>query len=82
MEEKEHNPLVTVYTGTTWQAEIIKGLLETNNIPAILQDESMTVAIMPDISGSVVVLVDEMDAPLAKRIIRENENKAESENDL
>ncbi len=73
MGTKENKPLMKVYAGTQWQAEIIKGLLEANNIPAMLADKSPTSAMMPDIGGSVLVLVNELDAPLAEKLIRENE---------
>lgn len=71
----EDESLVQVYSGTAWQAEIVKGLLESNGIVAALRDESLTSAIMPDIGGSVLVIVDKVDAPLAKKIIDENEVK-------
>lgn len=71
----QEESLVQVYSGTAWQAEIVKGLLESNGILATLRDESLTSAIMPDIGGSVLVIVDKTDAPLAKKIINENETK-------
>lgn len=75
MATHNENSSVRIYSGTAWQAEIIKGLLESNGILAVLHDESLTSAIMPDMGETVYVVVDKTDAPLARKIIEESEKK-------
>lgn len=74
MATHEDEALVRVYSGTAWQAEIIKGLLESNGIQAVFRDESPISAIVPSTDGAV--LVNKTDAPLARKIIDENEGRA------
>ena len=63
--------LVTVFTGTVWQAELIRGLLETNNIPCAIMDETIG-AITSSYLGmgkGVLVVVNEDDEEKALEII-------------
>ena len=63
--------LVTVFTGTVWQAELIRGLLETNNIPCAIMDETIG-AITSSYAGfdkGVLVVVNEEDEEKALEII-------------
>ena len=63
--------LVTVFTGTVWQAELIRGLLETNNIPCAIMDETIG-AITSSYAGfdkGVLVVVNEEDEKKALEII-------------
>ena len=63
--------LVTVFTGTVWQAELIRGVLETNNIPCAIMDETIG-AITSSYSGmgkGVLVVVNEEDEEKALEII-------------
>ena len=63
--------LVEVYSGTLWQAEVIKGLLDSNGIPCAMLDETIGAVTSPysPTSGDVVVVVDECDRERAVRII-------------
>ena len=63
--------LVTVFTGTVWQAELIRGLLETNKIPCAIMDETIG-AITSSYAGfdkGVLVVVNEEDKEKALEII-------------
>jgi hypothetical protein len=63
--------LVTVFTGTVWQAELIRGVLETNNIPCAIMDETIG-AITSSYSGmgkGVLVVVNEEDKEKALEVI-------------
>ena len=63
--------LVTVFTGTVWQAELIRGVLETNNIPCAIMDETIG-AITSSYSGmgkGVLVVVNEEDEEMALEVI-------------
>ena len=57
MKEEDNSRLVEVFNGSRWEAELIKGLLESNDIEALLKDGLMT-AIAPYISPTVSVMVN------------------------
>lgn len=70
--------LVTVFTGTVWQAEIIKGLLDTNEIPCAIMDETIG-AITSSYAGlgkGVLVVVNEEDEKKALELINSQEENA------
>lgn len=46
MKEEDYSRSVEVFSGSPWEAEIIKGLLESNNIRCVIKD-----GIMGDISS-------------------------------
>ena len=69
--------LVTVFTGTVWQAELIRGLLETNNIPCAIMDETIG-AITSSYAGfdkGVLVVVNEEDEKKALEIIEKQQEQ-------
>ena len=69
--------LVTVFTGTVWQAELIRGVLETNNIPCAIMDETIG-AITSSYSGmgkGVLVVVNEEDKEKALEIIEDSQKQ-------
>lgn len=76
-EEEDNSRLVEVYNGSRWEAELIKGLLESNEIEAALKDGLMA-SIAPYISPTVSVMVNEVDYESAMEFIRAREK---SEND-
>ena len=53
--------LVEVYAGTLWQAEVVKGLLESNGIPCAVINETIGSVTSPysPTSGDVLVVVEE-----------------------
>lgn len=71
---QDHSKLEAVYSGTRIQAEIIKGMLEANQIPSMLKDESLSAFFSTSRTacGSVKVLVNPEDRRLASRLIEEN----------
>ena len=66
--------VVAVYAGTLWQAELVKGLLDSNAIQCVIQDESLGVVTSPYLSmgGDVFVLVQAEDEAAALKVIEEN----------
>ena len=63
--------LVEAYAGTLWQAQVVKGLLDSNDIPCVLLDETIGAVTSPysPTSGDVVVVVDECDKARAVAVI-------------
>ena len=77
MKEEDNSRLVEVFNGSRWEAELIKGLLESNDIEALLKDGLMT-AIAPYISPTVSVMVKEEDYESALEVIR---SRSKADND-
>lgn len=73
MATNEKGPFVEVFGGTPWEAEVVKGLLEANNIPAMLKDETLGSVTAPyaGLGGEVKVLVDEADYGAALQLVNE-----------
>lgn len=69
MKEKEDASLIDVFTGSLWQAELVKGLLENNGIRSVTKDGIMSV-VAPYLSDSVAVMVTKEDYEAAMEVIR------------
>ena len=75
MTEANKEKLATVFTGTTWQAELIKGMLDTNDIPCAIMDETIG-AITSSYAGfgkGVLVVVNEADKEKALELIKDSQ---------
>jgi hypothetical protein len=68
---------VEIFAGTTWQAEMVKSLLENADIKAFLKDEIVGTLspwyTSPGGAGSVKVIVSKMDFDKAELIVKEYE---------
>ena len=74
MNDANKEKLVTVFTGTVWQAELIKGLLDANDIPCAIMDETLG-AITSSYAGfgkGVLVVVNEDEKENALELIKNN----------
>lgn len=78
MKEDDKTKTVEVFKGAPWQAEIVKGKLESNGILAMTKDGLMA-SIAPYIVADVTVLVLEKDYEAAMAILREQEEKGNEE---
>ena len=67
-EQEDNSRLVEVFSGSGWETELVKGLLKSNHIEAVLKDGLMA-SIAPYISPSATVLVNEDDYKAAMQII-------------
>jgi hypothetical protein len=74
MKDKNEELLVAVFSGSPWEAELVKGLLESNGIPASLKD-GMMATIAPYINDEVVVQVNEENYESAMVVVRDREKK-------
>lgn len=68
------NHLVKVFNGNLWQAELVQGLLEANNIACMLKNDTLSAVTSPytSIGGEVWVLVNDCDEEAALALIGEN----------
>lgn len=75
MKEKEdYSKSVEVFSGSPWEAEIIKGLLESNDIRCVIKDGILG-ALAPYIAPSVSVLVVEERYADAVELIKNRKEK-------
>lgn len=73
--------LVKVFAGSSWEAEITKGLLESNGLVCMLKDESIGLVTSPyaELGGEVFVLVNEDDEKKAQTIITQAKSATKEE---
>jgi len=73
MKEENQIELIEIFSGSAIQAEIVKSILNDNEIEAFLKDEYMgTLApwyAAPGGAGSVKVVISSLDYPQAKIIV-------------
>lgn len=71
MATKDNDPLVEVFGGTPWEAEVVKGLLESNNIPchAKRRNDGQHHCPYAGLGGEMKVLVNEADYGAALQLI-------------
>lgn len=69
----ENDNLVSVYMGSRIQAEIVKGMLEANEIPSMLKDESFAgvYTLQGTIGSSFRVLVRPQDKETALELLQD-----------
>lgn len=67
---RQHH-LIKVFGGNLWQAQLVQGLLEANNILCTLRNETMSAVTSPyaTLGGEVWVLIDERDREMAESIL-------------
>ena len=65
MKEEDYSKAIEVFSGSPWEAEIIKGLLESNNIRCVIKDGIM----------GTLALVTEEEYEAATELIRSRDEK-------
>ncbi|MBQ4524787.1 MAG: DUF2007 domain-containing protein [Bacteroidaceae bacterium] len=60
-----------VFEGSLWEAELIKGLLQTEDVDCMLRDETLGAVTSPYLTsgGNVKILVNDEDYQRASRIV-------------
>ncbi|MBR5848790.1 MAG: DUF2007 domain-containing protein [Bacteroidaceae bacterium] len=73
-ERESQHKLVKVFSGSLWQAQIIQGLLESNHIASILENDTLSAVTSPyaTLGGEVWVLVYQRDRESAVKLISTN----------
>lgn len=74
MSKADEERLVQVFAGTLWQAELIKGLLDSNGIPCDIKDNTIgaVTSSYAGLDGDVVVIVNKKDEHRAMETIERN----------
>ena len=71
MEENDKSKHVEVFSGSLWEAELIKGLLKDRGIDSNIKDGILAVGVLPEAMVDVAVVVNEADYESAMDVIRE-----------
>ena len=74
MKEKDYSKSIEVFSGSPWEAEIIKGLLESNDIRCVVKDGIMG-RLAPYIAPAFSILVTEEEYEAATELIRARDEK-------
>ena len=67
----DKNGLVAVFQGNLWEAELVKGLLNSAGVEAIIDDKSMSAVTSPyiEVGSEVVVLVNKEEEVYARKVV-------------
>jgi hypothetical protein len=80
MSSSKSNSLIEVFAGTTWQARMVKSLLENSEINAFLKDEHLGTLnpwwVAAGGVGAVKVFVSSLDHEKAKFMVEEYEKNS------
>ena len=70
MINKDKELFITAFTGTLWEAEMVKSLLYAAGIESFFQHSTgSSYAYDPIFSQAVKVIINESDTPIAKEIV-------------
>ena len=72
MGAKTYGSLVEVFRGSLWEAELVKGLLTSAGVEAMIKDETLSAIASPysNTEGGVLVMVKEEEV-YAKKVVAE-----------
>lgn len=74
MTTKRNEAWVKVFSGQPFEAEVIRGMLETNGIRCIVEDHtSLITSYYSGLGGDMRVLVSSSDEEVAQRLIAEGQ---------
>lgn len=79
MKENDNSKLIHVFVGSPWEAEVVKGLLKSNNIEAGLKDGNLLGTLAPYSGNEVAVLVNREDYEVASEIVQNRESAKDDE---
>lgn len=73
MSKENKEKLVEVFAGTLWEAEVVKGLLETNGIACVVLNETIGAVTSPysPTAGDAIVAVEENKKAKALEILQQ-----------
>lgn len=75
MKEVDKSKLVEVFSGSLWEAQMVKSLLDHQGTEATLKDGAVVNVVLPSCAVEVRVLVNEQDYETAMNVVRQYEDK-------
>ena len=79
MKEEDKSKLVEVFTGSPWEAELVKSLLGNSDIEAVTKDGMVVNVVLPATAVDVSVLVNEKDYEAAHAAAHEVAEEKDAE---
>ncbi len=79
MKEEDRSRLIEVFKGSLWEAQLVKSLLENNNIESALKDGMAVNIVLPETAVDVAVLVNEANYEAAMEVVRSYEKKEDGD---
>lgn len=75
MVDINYEALVEVFRGNLWEAELVKGLLESAGVESMIKDETLSAVTSPysGMGGVVLVMVNKEEEVYARKIVAERE---------
>lgn len=77
--EEDKTKLIEVYTGSLWEAELVKTMLGDNGVEAALKDALLPNLTVSAIAIDVAVLVNEKDYESAMEVVRAYEKNTDGD---
>ena len=74
MKVEDKTKLVEVFSGSLWEADLLKSMLGDNGITAVTKDAMVVNITLPVTAVEVAVLVNEKDLEAAREVVAEYEN--------
>ena len=73
MDGKSYGSLVEVFKGNLWEAELVKGLLTSAGVDAMIKDETLSAVTSPyaNVGGTVLVMVNKEEEVYARKVVKE-----------
>lgn len=73
MGAKTYGSLVEVFRASLWEAELVKGLLTSAGVEAMIKDETLSAIASPysNTEGGVLVMVNKEEEVYAKKVVAE-----------
>ena len=73
MAERPYGSVGEVFKGSLWEAELVKGLLISAGVDAMLKDETLSVVTSPysNVGGTVLVMVNKEEEVYARKVVKE-----------
>jgi len=72
MKAGDNGRTIEVFKGSPWEAELVKGLLESNNIATVMKDGILG-TLAPYLAPDVTILVSQENYETAMSILRDRE---------
>ncbi|HBO05595.1 MULTISPECIES: DUF2007-related protein [Bacteroides] len=79
MKEEDKSKLIEVFQGSLWEAQLVKSLLENNDIESTLKDGMVVNIVLPETAVDIAVLVNEANYEAAMEVVREYEKNKDGD---
>lgn len=77
--KEDKTKLIEVFKGSLWEAELVKSLLEKNDIEAVTKDGMVVNIVLPVTAIDVAVLVNEENYESSMEVVREYEKNKDGD---